>query len=913
MTDNIPARAATSPELVKFRSEGDFTKLGLAIQHPVTVYTARVNQTFTSLDGVFELTYDAGSGTLVNVLKNMLVFIGSAAGLYDVGICRIRQLPTSTVFYISQTSHIQFADNLYITVVDSMPILQRDITYAGGDILMDYDIQFGDLLNGGVIARIGPLTSVLKLVAGTVTFAPPDPSLSACYDGAAIVSYLYDAPGAASTADMDTIAPSWTYDTAGEYRWSCTITDSLGRETTAYRWAFVDPDPIEFILEDCSGDFDSGDWSFEVTCLSGVARSEVYDRALVTLFGEREFYNYVEGSIGKIAGYENIKCAGWIDGESITDDREGGEVSFTVRGPVYWLSQLRAFPFDLQDTSSAPTTWKLIEEMTVDKALAHILYWTSTAPTVMDCFFTGSEVRTKILVEPGGSLSEQVNAIALKVFAKSVANNYGQIFIEIDPQLISSADRGDLPVVMDITRKDWGGPLELERKSTPRTAMVELGAISDYDGSTSIPVHARAPGNIGETYGDSNSYENYILLDQAECNRIAGCLLAVENNEYEPLEIPFKTNNPLIDIAPRQYCTISLAAEDNVRGVLLSGVRLIPRKVSLEYDSENFTLSTQVTFELEAIGADGIEYHPPTVMDNNIDFAMEDFGGLDFPGFDGFFPPTVPPDVTTPCSMYVHNSFSLTWSPAIITGNNENRIAKAYLPCKLRASGSWINLPGIWYNDSRTHYAVYAMFEGARVLTATVTHAVNGNTATFTPVSDTEVDGFEMEVEEFNTDTIWDYAEGIDNGGGVPTFAYDIPSAKQLHYTHETGTHPYGSVVNAYLINTFGTLANITVGLKFRFRAYSPPPPPPPFSIPSFQQYDGGIVFYVEGPLQTILTGTGIKTYWGASGGRVDIIGGWNPNVYAEQDYEAWATIIDAIGERLIKLGTSTLFDVCAI
>ena len=67
MSSNFAARAATSPELTKFRGDGQACKLHLAIQHPATVYSARINQTFTTLDAVAELTYDGGTGTLANV------------------------------------------------------------------------------------------------------------------------------------------------------------------------------------------------------------------------------------------------------------------------------------------------------------------------------------------------------------------------------------------------------------------------------------------------------------------------------------------------------------------------------------------------------------------------------------------------------------------------------------------------------------------------------------------------------------------------------------------------------------------------------------------------------------------------------------------------------------------------------
>ena len=57
------ARAATVPELALLRTEGQFSKLYLAIHAPATIYSARLNGAPTSNDSVAELTYDGGSGT----------------------------------------------------------------------------------------------------------------------------------------------------------------------------------------------------------------------------------------------------------------------------------------------------------------------------------------------------------------------------------------------------------------------------------------------------------------------------------------------------------------------------------------------------------------------------------------------------------------------------------------------------------------------------------------------------------------------------------------------------------------------------------------------------------------------------------------------------------------------------------
>lgn len=751
MTDNVPVRSAISGELIKFRGNGQWGKLNLAIQHAETVYTARINQTFTSTEGTYELTYDGGTGTLTDVLQNMTVFIGSSAGAYDKGICRVRKLPTASKLYISETSDIVFADNDYITIIDHMGIWARDITETSDVVMMDYDIEFGSSLHGGVIPRIGPLAAVLNLTGATVNFTPPSSALSASYDGTTIDGILWEAPGASATADMDTVSPTFTYNAAGEYRYSCSLTDSNGRVTTTYRRLFINPAEINFRLESCVGDTDTGYWSFEVTCFNNVSLSDVYDRALVVLYAKREYYNGVQGSIGKLAGFENIKCVGWIEGESISYNSESGDVTFTVQGPGFWLDKVRAFPFELIDTSAAPANWKQIQQLTVDKALAHILFWTSTAPTVMDCFFTGNTTRIKSLGQPSGSLLDQLNAIALdKLFAKPLFNNYGQMFIEIDQQVLPSGDRDALTVVMDITNDDWIGERDIVRNTNSRTSMVELSAYSNYDGTTQGRVYSRAPGKNPKRHGSFESLEDYLVVDQDECNRISGDLLAFYNYEFEPFDVKLRELNHLIDIAPRMYCTTTITAAENPRGVALTDVRIIPRRIELDFDKKSGTYLPTITFEVETIGVPGVTYYPIDINgDDDTDLDIDDID--DFPGDDDDFPDD-PIDVGTPCIDAVSNVFSLGWDMTELRGEDPTKLsAKAYFPCVVRAAGSLFEtemaLPGTFFGDAPTHYNVYGILGGSRIITGTVTHNKSGNSVHFSPLTDTAVDGFEVALE----------------------------------------------------------------------------------------------------------------------------------------------------------------------
>src|SRR5574341_2174406 len=105
------ARAMTSQELTYIRTDSQASLLFMAIHKPTTVYTALVNQTFSTLDEVSQITYAAGSGTLANVLPGMTMYVSALGyGQYELGMVRIRKTPTATIFYLGENSEIKWAD-----------------------------------------------------------------------------------------------------------------------------------------------------------------------------------------------------------------------------------------------------------------------------------------------------------------------------------------------------------------------------------------------------------------------------------------------------------------------------------------------------------------------------------------------------------------------------------------------------------------------------------------------------------------------------------------------------------------------------------------------------------------------------------------------------------------------------------
>src|SRR5690242_3143229 len=96
------AREITSDELTLLRSDGQWTKLYLAIFKPNVIYTAHLGTPPDSNDLVYQIPFTSGSGTLGDVKANMSLYVGTSAGADDLGkgMCRIRKAPISGTFYI---------------------------------------------------------------------------------------------------------------------------------------------------------------------------------------------------------------------------------------------------------------------------------------------------------------------------------------------------------------------------------------------------------------------------------------------------------------------------------------------------------------------------------------------------------------------------------------------------------------------------------------------------------------------------------------------------------------------------------------------------------------------------------------------------------------------------------------------
>jgi len=581
-------RALTGAEIEKLESDGQSSRVGMFVLPVREVFSAVVATAPSSNDRVAEIQFSSPSGDPGDVLVDMTCLVGTAAGGYDVGICRVRKPISGSRLYLGETSDIAWAVGQHLTVIEDWQIWARHVRIVGsGDsftVYMDWDVGYTDQYENHDPVPVMGAHIVKKLTGATVDVTEFDAGDSWVLD-AAINSYSWEAPGASATSGMTTANPTLTYNAPGWYRVSCTVGADNGKSATGHRWVRIydaDDPPTWIELESCSGDWGQGGWTFRVTGHYDVGLSDIRNRALVILFAE-DFYDGVEGSVGIVAGRENILAVGWIAGETIVLDPRHSTVQFEVQGPQFWLNAVTGFPAGIEDTTGA-MNWVQYSGLTVRRAVWAFLHWRSTVCSVLDVFPPDDETPIGLFNSGLASLWAQIGEAAERTIkAHPACDRLGRLYVQVDSQLKPESERSSIPVVMDILKRHWRSEqaLQLERVVVSQTARVDLSGVAfNHATNSGEPYFSLAPGHVMKRLGNVRAEDHLALTSQAQANELAGLICGKDNNPYPNVAVPFAINCRVWDICPHQYGRITVAESDNVRGVALTNLKLIPRRVS---------------------------------------------------------------------------------------------------------------------------------------------------------------------------------------------------------------------------------------------------------------------------------------------------------------------------------------------
>lgn len=737
------------------RTEEQYSVLGLAILEPRTILACQI-ASVTGTDMVTEFTFGTvAEGSYANVLPGHVVFIGSTAGAHDIGICRARKAWTADTAYIGEESGIAFDDGLYVTVVDALDVRPKHLVVSEDAVLMDVDIAYSDqhedfdpvpVMGGHVVLDV-------ENYPASVSF--PDVADSWVFDSAISARSFTASNGTVTngTTTNPTLTVS-SYPTNGYIRVRLLLTAANGKTFSGYRYVFVfDPDhrPItDFELESCGGSREGGGWAARVTLNNPADIAKVRLGGLAAVFS-MDYFNGQRGSVGLYPGRENVWISGWIWEQSILDDPEFSPQSFEIQSAAFWMGKMASFPVGVELSTAAATAWTECAGLTVDKGIFHFLHYRSTVTAIMDVYLTDDTRYSPACESAAGNLWGQITDIGFsQILATPVCNHNGRLTVKVPYNLLPSADRtANAEHVMDLEAQDFTRQVEIVRMA-PRVSQVLLNgvAVDEYGNATAY--FSLSPGHTPALLGDLLPMPNLLLESQAQSNRLAGLVFASGNNPYESIPLAMNGSARVWDVAPLLYGTI--AGLDEYSGTITS--------VSVDYgfDASTGKNTIEVVFEGETDESDAI-YIDGDIPDGEGGFIP--LGGLgklppikpiDLPPIPGIGDPLAPNVlVSTDCASNVKNFFSLVWSKPFLDGADSSKLTSyARFPCKIRSNSltpTYLLIQGLWAGDAASNYHVYGVLGGVRVATATVTADPRWNRAEFSVGFDTQVDGFEIELD----------------------------------------------------------------------------------------------------------------------------------------------------------------------
>lgn len=743
-------------QITRSRADEQGSILGLAILQPKTVLACQITD-YTGTDMVTEFMFgNVTAGSYADVIPGQIVFVGSVADAYDLGICRARKAWTSDTAYIGEESNIPFADLVYLTVIDAFDIRSKHLVVTEDEVFMDVDVDYSDqhadfdpvpTMGGHVVLDVAEYPASVEF---------PDVADSWVFDST-ISAYLFTA-SAGSVSNGTTSNPTLTvssYPTNGYIRVKLQVTAANGKIFSGYRYVFVfDPDnrPItDFVMESCGAEREAGGWSARVTLNYENDFSLVRFGGLAVIFS-KDYYDGIEGTIGLYPGRENVWISGWIWEQTLMNDPEFQPQSFEIQSAAFWMQKMASFPVGVEITqgNAAAAAWTECAGLTVDKGIFHFLHYRSTVTQVMDVYLTDDTRYSPACESAAGTLWAQIQDMAYsQILATPICNHNGKLVVKVPYNLIPSDERSSHAAhVMDLEGRDFTRQTEITRAAYRTSQVLLSGVAVDVYGNGSA-VFSLSPGHTPALIGEILPMPNILLASQAQSNELAGLVFAAANNPYENIPVVLTGNNRAFDIAPLLYGTISDL--DEYAGVV------IPVSISYDFDHENNKNSIEITFEGETDESDAI-YINGDIPDGEGGFVP--LGGLhplppikpiDIPPFPGLgWPVTPPTQVTTDCGTVTLNFFPLIWSKPFLNGVDSTKlISYAYFPCKIRSNPltpTSIHVKGKWDGDAPQNWALYGVLGGVRVVQASVTGGIVNNFATFNVLSDTEVDGFEIEL-----------------------------------------------------------------------------------------------------------------------------------------------------------------------
>ena len=606
----------------------------LSVSQPATLLTAQINGTFAR--GARSLNFDNGTGTgFATIEAGQILEIDTATGTEFVRVKSISGSQASGTIVIDENALLT-ADNQVIRIKHDYRIVPVPPRITGGVFYKFFDTAYStqNSTQNPVAVTQGHLVGTLS--GGSVVFTITLASSYTIASGATISSYSHTCVknGGGTTgitiASATSATTTLTITIAGQYVLKQTVTDSNGKTQSTFRYVFVDDGTLaykDFTVSPPTGDWNQGGWRCSVQATGVVTLADFPDMALCVLWYENKFDN-TPGYVniwGSTTG-QNIIMAGYLRTDSDNDnfDKGTGAITFDITTPEAVIDSITLLGTVSLNYHASPTTWYQLANMTVGRAVHHLLKWHSWVFETCDVLgLTDNTLKVKNVDLTEDSLLQMVNGLSYGrgIFAKLVSSRLGRLHFVTDSQMLNTAGRAALDTVCSITVADISDVIDVVRQAESSLGTAELDGFS-FDGSTGTPLISICPGYVESTISyafpefrgtGTQKLSGQVLNDQTDGNEKVGRLLAVANND--PREFRFNCRGNYIgafDIVPSNgWYLWGVASADLKRQLAYNGKKLLPRNITHNINVETGIIQTNVVMESEALGPDGIRGNYP--------------------------------------------------------------------------------------------------------------------------------------------------------------------------------------------------------------------------------------------------------------------------------------------------------------
>lgn len=625
--------AISAPNLNLLRNTQHRAAVYASPLQPRTLWAAQVN------DGAIQreartIAFDTGAGSNFTWIEEyQTVWVGSAAGLHDVGIAQVRSIASGdggvTGTLVVEANEINWSDGDHLTFKHNYELRAMYPRLDSSFVFWKrYDIAYSDQNVDINPVCIGGPHQAGFMAAGTISFDIPIGQSYAMANGATISSRSVTVLPSAGVTVNAYAAGVITVDitVAGQYWAKCSVTDSNGKTTVTFRCLFAhDPSPASsdypYLVEevDLNGSWQSGGWDASFSTMDTVPITAFPDETLVLLW-QKAWYGDSQTNVSLLEQGDNLIIAGYLVKDTIDKIKEkGGKSDFEIVTIQTKLANIPMYSISLEaKTAGSVTAWYEHDKAVMDAGhiLFHIYYWHSTLMQVCDFLdLDSNNILRKYADLEADNLYGMGDTLVKNngIYAHIACNKAGQMGMKRDVVYLADASRAAADVVADLEEEDLIAPLTIVHNPERRVSFIFASGFY-YDGTTASPVGSTAPSNWPARVGRGMpNIERQMFSGQAHANQLSGQIFAVENNPWPEVRATFQGNYlGVLDIFNQEWWQLDILSGDTNRQIVWADQNLIVRSVTAKINVPNNEISADVVFEPEVDGEDGVPYLWPT-------------------------------------------------------------------------------------------------------------------------------------------------------------------------------------------------------------------------------------------------------------------------------------------------------------